>query len=680
VDGPAAADAPTAHGRTGEPAGAAEAAWRCLAAASFSLRTPVDRHSLLGTPTDDLRPEEMDRYDHASEVVPTLRAMFADADADSNPPGPGRPRFVLRPLGTRLHGEGGVVGADAARALVDTGDRLPSTVAFGVDDLQLPALFDDIATGPFERESWRPALLAAPAYTAAGAGEFVNANDCVVVPDGAERADGAVLARYLAAAFGQRRSYLFAPSFATRIHNVFLPAGELVGTTPGGPAQGDVTAVVVPFVTLVGSSAHRNFRRTVTVTLLVLPVERRAGPAGGDGAGGHDGLRLRAFADEELLDIAAQWDWSPARRRRSVDLFHLRGPLRTYLEQADGHYVRDQGMTLRSLSEAVLMTSATAAVLGRRSQTSSKRVRAAEVGTCRLAIEREALHSLHVAKASTILSWSPWPGAGASPATVAEADAAGIANLLFSTERVPLQSDILDQFALPRSPIPEGPYVGAYYVATHSTLVYSYVVAGTPRQQRGPIWMTAYVAYLGVALSSMRATLLALHREIDRASDSPDRLLRTAGALAELEEVFDLQFAVKTHRTYYEVIRRRDGALDDYDWLVKKVALLRDESMLRRQHTENQRVLGATVMIVVLTAVLAIPGALDLLTTPSAVGTRRLWGTVLVAIAALAVLVGAAFTGAPAVRAVRRWQDARAATRRADGAAPPSTPRRSVRR
>ena len=657
--------------------------WRCLAAASFSIRAPTLQDSLLGTPTDELRPEDLDRFDHASEVVTRLSAMFADVDTDAWTCGPRRDgtRFVLEPLGTRLGPEGGSVGADTARALLDPGDRLPGTVAFGVDDLQLPALFGDIASGPFERESWRPALLAAPAFAPPGTGELVNANDVVVVPAGDEDADEAVLARYLAATFGQRRSYLFSPSFATRIHNVFLPAGEVVGGISGGPDESGGRAVIVPFVTLVGSSAHRNFRRTVTVTLLVLPVERHEGDHAPDRPGSHSDLRLRAFADDELLEIAAQWDWSPARRRRAAGLFELRGPLRTYLDHARDRYVRDEaGMTLRSLAEAVLMAAATSAVIGRDPQGTPSGFTDADVSECRRTIEREALNSLHVAKSSTILSWMANPSAGRPPTALAEAGAAGIANLLFATERMPLQQDVLDQFALPRSPIPEGPYVGAYYVATHATLVYSYVQAGTPGQRRGPIWMAAYVAYLGIALSSMRATLLALHREIDRASDSPDRLLRTAGALAELEEVFDLQFAVKTHRTYYEVIRRREGALDDYEWLVKKVALLRDEAMLRRQHTENQRVLGATVMIVVLTAVLAIPGALDLLTTPSAVGTRRLWGLVLVAIAALAVLVGGVFTGAPAARAVRRRWAVRAARRRSGAIAAPDVPRRRVRR
>jgi hypothetical protein len=485
----------------------------------------------------------------------------------------------------------------------------------------------------------------------------VNANDTMVVQGGDLGSDGPVLVRYLAAALGQRRSYLFAPSLATRFHNVFLPLGRLVPLPTTGAPAGPVghQLLVAPFVTLVGSAAHRAFRRTVTLTLLLLPIEERS-PAPGSGTGSLGTPALRALEDRETSEIAAQWDWSPARLRRSTARYQLTGQLKDYLATSPHGSVDSRpSFTLRSLAESLLVNAAASVSLGRHPSASRGPWRRGEVEACREELTQEAFQSLHITKTSTILTWCG-PDDNQGPSDQAEKAGKSLANLLFSTVRSPLREAMLDRFALPEAPIPEGPFVGAYYIAPHASLVYSYVIAGEESQRRGPIWMTAYLAYLGLALSSIRAALLALHREVDRITDVPGQLLHTAETLAELEEVFDLQFAVKTHRNYYEEIRQRDGALEDYSWLVKKVELLRDEAMLRRQHKENGRVLMVSVMVGVLTTVLAIPAALDLLVKSSDQAARHDWGIVLVVIAASAIALGSALSIIPAgVRLTRRW-------------------------
>lgn len=645
---------------------------------SFSLRLPAGEDPLIGRHDESIWPERVDRYFHATGVMGALRGAFADPYQDKQTTHP-EGGFELLPVGQLLDPQNGAMSADSPLTLRHP-ERSPArTTAFDVGNLVLPSLFTGISAGPFERDSWRPVLLAGPAFehlqtdgnehddlnstdhslddrqksgTKAVAHHPVNANDTIVVWRGEEDSQASLLIRYLATAFGQRRSYLFAPSFATRIHNIFLPLGCLTDTRiDHDPAERRTSRqlIVVPFVTLIGSAADRSFRRTVTVTLVLLPVESKASDQT------FKNLRLRSMEDSEVVDIAAQWDWSPARMRKDTTEYQLGGHLRSYLASSSHLQEMNRGeFTLRSLAESLLINSAASTCLGRDPNFNqrSRSIRAIE--ECRHQISTEALQSLHIAKTSTILPWFD-PAEGEDPSSQAEREAASLANLLFSTQRLPLRDEILTRFALPESPIPEGSFVGAYYVATHAALVYSYVCAGANSQRRGPIWMAAYVSYLGVALSSIRAALLAVDREVDRVKDTPDQLLSTAETLVELEEVFDLQFAVKTHRTYYEEIRKRDGALGDYEWLVKKVSLLRDEAMLRRQHTETQRVLIATVMIATLTAVLAIPGALDLLTTSSDTSQRHRWGVILVAIAAAAVGLGVVISAIPGLRAVRRW-------------------------
>jgi len=638
----------------------------CLAVASFSLRLPAHDDLLVGDHDKSIWPEQVDKYLHATGVLDVLRSAFADplrGDSDS----------VLGD-GFDLHAVGSPLGDDAATCTdlpltLLRPERPPAhTVAFSVDDLQLPGLFSDVSAGPFERDSWRPALLAGPAFEKVhlahvqdahqigtsqhGAYRPVNANDTLVAWHRETDEEESVLVRYLAAAFGQRRSYLFAPSFATRIHNIFLPLGRLISLPNDADTQGSDSTkqqLVIPFVTLVGSAAHRSFRRTVTMSLIILPVQ--AGKK-------HDSLgklRLRSFDDHEVVEIAAQWDWSPARLRNAATQYDLDGSLGTYLTSSShGHAVDRSSFTMRSLAESLLVNTAASVCLGRHPSLSRRRWSPNAVESYRNQLAREALQSLHIAKTSTILPWFD-PVAGLDPSSQADTAAASLANLLFSNQRTPTRDAMLARFALPESPIPEGPYVGAYYVSTHAALVYSYVRTGTSSQRRDPIWMAAYVSYLGVALSSIRSALLALDREVDRAKDSPDQLLSTAETLVELEEVFDLQFAVKTHRTYYEELRRRDGALDDYEWLVKKVELLRDESSLRRQHTENRRVLLATVLIGILTVVLAIPNASDLLVGKNDTSTRHALGIASVAVVAVALAVVVGMVCLPAIRATKRW-------------------------
>ncbi len=625
--------------------------------ASFSLRLPAARTRLAQREERSVHHEDVDHYFRSAVVFERLERAFADPTPLPTTAYCNQERFELVSVGRLLDVSALGVARDLPLALVHPNSRAALTTAFGVDDLGLPSLLADETSGPFERESWRPVLLAGLALGRDG--NTVNANDVVVAQGGDRESDAYVLVRYLAALFGHRRSYLFAPSLATRMHNVFLPLGRLV-TTNGSAHE----LLVAPFVTLVGSSAHRAFRRTVTVTMVVMPVERPgvANPLPDD----ISGMRLRTLEDSELVDVAAQWDWSPARLRRNVTEYELQGALRTYLDQSPNWApVRRPTSTLRSLAETLLVTTALSVSLGRTPSARLAHRRHAEV--CRRQVVHEALQSLHIAKTSTILSWShPEPGARATGQ--AANTAASLTNLLFSTVRLPLRESILGQFALPDPPIPEGAYISAYYLAPHATLVYSYVVAGEESERRSPAWMAAYLGYLGLALSGIRASLLALHREVDRLTDSPGELLQTAGALVELEEVFDLQFAVKAHRQYYEEIRRRDGAMDDYESLVKKISLLRDEATLRRQHQENHHVLEATVMIVVLTAILAIPAAVDLLASGTAHATRHAWGVVVVVIGATSAAFGIVLAVVSAAkpisrRAVRRWVRWRVARR-----------------
>ena len=92
----------------------------------------------------------------------------------------------------------------------------------------LPVLLGGPATGTETR--WRPVLITKAAATRLSA-QSASQNDFLVSVDMPRTHSARLLEQvqsYLAGIFGQRRSYLFAPGLAVRIHSVFLPPGVLV--------------------------------------------------------------------------------------------------------------------------------------------------------------------------------------------------------------------------------------------------------------------------------------------------------------------------------------------------------------------------------------------------------------------------------------------------------------------
>lgn len=589
-----------------------------LAVSSFSIRVPHGTH-ILGIAPKKFG-EDVSRYRDAMELYPHLSEAFVGSASTD-------PAFAVGTVGTPLVGSVSAVMTDIPaflRQRHETPATIPSAVAFSVDDLTLPPQFSTMMHDAFERSSWRPQLISRAAFDGRRPRRWqthdgrtlVNANDTFVseiAPDESHQPE-IELQRYLAAAMGQRRTYLFTASLATRIHNVVLPIGRLYEQRRSNPSP---SYLVAPIVTLIRSAARRGFRRTVTVTLVLLPIANGSS----NSAAWRVGWPSQLDMDRDIIDITAQWDWSPARKRLQAQNLRLEGSLRSYLASQLPQEDFSIDFTLRSLAETLLV------LVGQLVSNDPERSK-------RDLIESEALQSLHIAKTSILL---PWVDEG-DPATAnrdAEAIASPMANLLFTTVRSPLRTNLLSEMALPESPIPEGRFVASYYVAQHATLIYAYVKTGEESQKRSPIWMLAYLSYLGIALSAVRSSLLGLHREVDRIGEIPRQLGETAETMVELEEVFDLEFAVKTHRSYYEVMRERDGTLTDYGVLLSKVALLRDEATVRRQHQENVRVIIASAAIAALTAALAIPPTVDLILDSQTHHAARVqWGVFTAAITA----------------------------------------------
>lgn len=609
-----------------------------LAVASFSLRLPLAGRVKKWRTTADRN--QRDPLHGSARLLKILRDSFADEEPSPEPCdgfdllSVGQPLTTASPRPTGAVDPGVRPTVDLARALRSTSDSSP-TIGFETPNLTLPDLFADLSTQAFERSSWDPVLLGGRVRTRGA--DPINPNDTIVVRRTGETSCERELLQFLAVVWDQRRSYLFAPSMATRIHNVFLPVARL-GFTPPSTSTPAHCLIVVPVVSLMASPVNHSFRRVVTVSLIVLPARSVRSDAPRLQTDPLEGWRISAIPERDMIDIAAQWDWSPARARKQAAVYEVSGTLVHYLDAGRTTAAQLAScQTLHSFAESLVLSVGLWICNGRSAPMARRGAPARKRQAGRAQVEREVLESLHIAKTSVLLPWTK-ESALRDPLQDADDLAASLTNLLFSTVRQPRRDSILAGFRLPEPPIPEGAFISAYYVAPHSTLVHAYTIAGTPSQQRGPVWMLAYLSYLGIALSTIRASLLALHREVDQVTGAHGHLLRTAEALVELEEVFDLQFAVKTHRAYYEEIRSRDGAMADYDQLVREVNQLRDEATLRRGHRQSQHLLVATALIAALTGPLAISSIVGLIVAANATSTRIAWGWVAFAISLAATL------------------------------------------
>jgi hypothetical protein len=186
---------------------------------------------------------------------------------------------------------------------------------------------------------------------------------------------GRDIVSHLAIIFAQRRSYLFNPSLARRIHNIILPSGWLLEENARSSAR-IRGFIIVPLVTLV-AARHTPFRHTprflspgkarrgrrsrpyrdvLTLTLLHIPVtvalknpsDKRRNTQYTQAA------RLRDLEHSEVGTFCGTWDWSPARARRlKVDTdggegsarsrtYRLHGDLNRYLQGLNVTAVSDQ--------------------------------------------------------------------------------------------------------------------------------------------------------------------------------------------------------------------------------------------------------------------------------------------------------------------------------------------------
>lgn len=149
---------------------------------------------------------------------------------------------------------------------------------------------------------------------------------------------GRDIVSHLAIIFAQRRSYLFNPSLACRIHNTLLPSGWLLEENAG--SDNEMRGfIIVPLVTLVAARQMptrqssrslslgqgrrrrregRRYRDVLTLTILHIPVTVAARTSSNERQDtGHPlTARLRDLEHSEAGTFCGTWDWSPARARR----------------------------------------------------------------------------------------------------------------------------------------------------------------------------------------------------------------------------------------------------------------------------------------------------------------------------------------------------------------------------
>jgi hypothetical protein len=439
------------------------------------------------------------------------------------------------------------------------------------------------------------------------------------------------LSSYVRLILAQRRSYLFTPSLAGRIHNVVLPPGLLSPVFESDEGEVPSHLLVVPVVTLfktpgVIAKLRRDeaspFRRAMTLTLIHIPLSSL--PSEPDSV---RSLDLRAFSFEEASEITATWDWSAARIRHQERYqvqssepwkYRLSGDLAIYLRETMSSYassdsgrtatMRDTGaegdaypreFTLRGFSQTVLhlcglaVSAGIGQWIGVDSVSVSKQRGLVTVSNW---LEAEVVRAQTVSKSSLIfggpiedlagrdckndnqalnlhpvgpvpsMEWAgDWFGL--------EDESARLANYLVAEAPEADVRKTVKKSRMSPPEIPEGARVEAYYVRPHSTLVYFYGPGQSQphepltAQKRLGGWMLGYLLFNAIALSSARAMIVGLNRDLLEIEGRTKRRVDLGRTYLELDEVFDMDFAVRPNRSFYEAILKRDGVKRDFKLL-----------------------------------------------------------------------------------------------------------------
>jgi hypothetical protein len=377
-----------------------------------------------------------------------------------------------------------------------------------------------------------------------------------------------------------RRTKLFRSKYSSRLYSLMLPPAILSEyETP--------VLAIIPLVSLSRLPNTSRFRRTISLTIIAIPIRAEEG-----------GALVARRPDVNEIDNIAQEIAMAGTVKTAKHQYDISGPLVNYVS------IDNAKLRLPYLVSSLALS------LARRTCGQKK--------SSLQASDASALKGLKESSIGSICYLLDWPGGRDAPWAKW---CAGGEDRTF--ERVLHRAIFLTDYTNPAEAFSTNETVdfrslsvGSAHGADMSGLTFynpqddfKYVLypRGSERYPNHSMlrWF-AWQVYLDVAFSSVRALLGRFHDNIDTTTDLRRAVKAVQDLSTELSEVYDLDLADFFYRREHEKLRSIMHMDNDYEYMRDRLASAQGESSLREQILMNNLVLALTLASVFATLIVAI--------------------------------------------------------------------------
>ncbi len=464
----------------------------------------------------------------------------------------------------------------------------------------LPPIFEWAGGGdPDDESQERPSFVFAEARLRASGPRWVDANDFLVEEGDGPEPNTRRISRRLLEIMAHRRSRLFGLALANRIVTVMLPAGMLatakVGSEGASPPPPDGPWLVQPFVSFIkDASNQREFRKSYSLTLFLIPMDERGG-----------GQR-RMSVDEIDRTVNAGWNLATVPVESRLPRYRLCGALEKYLAGLCASHAVPGGsrslgsggpVTVRQATEMLAFGLAMRLAQGPRGRIGATAVR--EIGD-------DVITALGSARVSSVVVIRDFADNGAGGCEGAGAPF-GHHELM---DRLSLETRGQDwcakrRYRLDRPFIDDGEYVVGLIPINRCV-----VVSSDRRHQRAwyrsGLMHAGSIAHMTIGAAIAVGTLRSIDRELEKleAAD-PRKIAEFGGEIAnDLRELYDLDITSESHRHLYQLLRDRLGINSDYEAIQEKLAALHRSTTTAHEIKSQSQLAVLTAAIVVLSVLI----------------------------------------------------------------------------
>jgi hypothetical protein len=418
-----------------------------------------------------------------------------------------------------------------------------------------------------------------------------------------------MLRRFVSSLYAQRRVRIFASDLSHRMYNVWFPPGLM-----RAQENSDRAFALLPFVTRVRRPFQVRFRRTLALSVILVPV---------DLSEGSDAQGPRRMGDSEIAALVHGLEGGTTYvvkdANQAFDL--LDSPLVPYIRELAGQkkWPTAAGIATEAVSKSLsgtlrewvelLFTAAGEPIL-REGENSRKKVAETQIAD-------EILRSIRLCTVSSVLVMSEglqpfdlqtseivqrywWPSQAKVPLVPRPMESnlpAEVQNLLRAIaldDRLPIGAEHrIDD-------IDCGVASGVIFaIPQHQCVVTAFSMRSERFPDRSALNLFAWMSHLLVGAASARAMMssLVLEAEHSREADA-EQLAKTSYSLTlEMEEMFDLKIAWPEYEFLYHRLRQRLGLDATYRRMRDRLEQLSRHASVVSQHEEEHEQRDETTRI-----------------------------------------------------------------------------------